>query len=201
MAHGGPDVGRIARDAALMERVAAGDERAFRLVAEAEGPRVLRFATTVLGNVAEAEEVSQEALLRLWRHAPEWRPVARIATWLHQVAYRLALDLLRRRRPTVEIEGVAESVDPAPLPDEAVLRLRRARDLAAAIGELPERQRVAVVLAHHQGLSEREAASVMGVTEAAYHSLLARGRRSLRQAMGAWTREEPETSRKGGDGG
>ncbi|CAN5313808.1 RNA polymerase sigma factor [soil metagenome] len=183
---GSPDGERIRADQATMAAIAAGDRAAFARLVGAVSPLLLRFArSTLAGNSADAEEVVQEALIRLWQQAPSWRPAGRISTWLHQVVYRLAIDQLRRRRPTVDLDGAAEFVDGAPLPGARLLLRDNVRAVQEAVAALPARQRAAIVLCHYQGLSQSEAAGVMGVGEDAYESLLARGRRSLRAALGS----------------
>ena len=175
----------IARDGARLARVAEGDDAAFAMIAAEETPRLLRFLASILGSgTAEAEEIAQEALVRLWRQAPDWQPEARVGTWLHRVAYRLAVDTLRRRRPMVGVEAVEDVVaDEAPEPEASLIRADDARALRAAVESLPERQRTAIALCHFQGLGQAEAAMVMDVSEAAYESLLARARRRLRALL------------------
>ncbi len=175
----------IARDRARLARVADGDHAAFAEIVAEETPRLVRFVATILGTGAsEVEEVAQEALVRLWRQAEAWQPDGRISAWLHRVAYRLAIDALRRRRPTVEIDAIEELVaDGAPSPDERLIRVENLRALRAAMEALPERQRTAIVLCHFQGLAQAEAAGVMEISEDAYESLLARGRRRLKALL------------------
>ena len=172
----------IARDRMRLARVAEGDEATFARIVGEETPRLLRFAGTILGAGApEAEEVAQEALIRLWRQADTWRPEGRISTWLHRVTYRLCIDVLRRRRPDVEIDLVEDEIaDETPEPEARLIVAEDVRALRAAVDSLPERQRTAIVLCHFQGLGQAEAADVMEVSEAAYESLLARARRRLR---------------------
>ena len=86
-------------DAALLAAYAAGDDAAARVLIGRLGPRLLALATRMLGDGAEAEDIAQEAMLRLWQRAAEWRPgEARVATWVTRVALNLATDRLRRRR-------------------------------------------------------------------------------------------------------
>jgi len=179
------DGDRIARDRMRLARVARGDDAAFAEIVAEETPRLLRFAATILGTGApEAEEVAQEALVRLWRQADAWTPDGQISTWLHRVAYRLSIDALRRRRPTLDIDLVEETIaDESPEPEARLIVAEDARALRAAVDGLPERQRTAIVLCHFQGLGQAEAAGVMEVSEAAYESLLARARRRLRALL------------------
>jgi RNA polymerase sigma-70 factor (ECF subfamily) len=172
----------IARDQARLARVAAGDEAAFAGIVADETPRLLRFVGSMLGSgQAETEEIVQEAMIRLWQQAETWQPDGRISTWLHRVTYRLAIDVLRRRRPTVGIETVEDTLeDDGPEPVAVLIRVEDVKALRAAVDSLPERQRTAIALCHFQGLSQAEAAAVMEVSEAAYESLLSRARRRLR---------------------
>jgi RNA polymerase sigma-70 factor (ECF subfamily) len=179
-----------------MEAVAAGDQAAFaRLMAE-QSPRLLRFVSALLGSVADAEELVQEALIRLWRQAEDWRPDGLVSTWLHRVAYRLAIDAIRRRKTSVGLEGLEDVLPDDSLPhDERLVRDEESRRLSRAIDALPERQRTALLLCHFQELSQAEAAAVMGIGEHAYESLLARARRKLRGMMTG----EPDSRGEGHD--
>jgi RNA polymerase sigma-70 factor, ECF subfamily len=185
LAHSGvpPEPDPIRRDEVLMATVAAGDHSAFAVLARTESPRLLRFTRSLLAP-AEAEEVVQETLLRLWQQAETWQPKGRVSTWLHHVAYRLCIDRLRRRRPSIGIDEVQDDLeDPSPAPDQRLIRVAEAGAVRAAIAQLPDRQRVAILLCHFQELSQAEAAAIMAIGEEAYESLLARGRRRLRALL------------------
>ena len=171
---------RAASEAEEMRRIAAGDASAFARVVDREAPRLLRFAFGILGSMEEAEDVVQDSLVRLLENAAGWTPDARIGTWLYRVCYNRAIDSLRRRRAFVE-ESVLEAVpDGAERADVALVRSETTLTVRAAIERLPSRQRTAVLLFHIQGLSQRDAAEVMSVSEAAFESMLSRARRQLR---------------------
>jgi len=172
----------VAADAALVARVGAGDPAACRTLMDAHLGRVHACAWRMLGDAAEAEDVAQECFLRLWRQAGAWRAEARVATWLYRVAYNLCADRLRRRK-NVAVES-ADSPDPAPGPAGQRQRAEAARAVAAALRSLPERQRAAIVLVHYQELGNIAAADIMGISVEALESLLSRGRRALRAALG-----------------
>lgn len=167
-----------------MQAVAAGDRAAFATLIARQSPRLLRFVAGILGSVTEAEETVQEAMLRLWQNAEGWRPDGLVSTWLHRVAYRLAIDALRRRRPSIAIDGLEDALpDGAPAHDARMVADEEVRALNLAVAALPERQRTALILCHFQEMRQAEAASVMGLSEHAYESLLARARRRLRDVM------------------
>jgi len=173
---------RIHADQAVMAAIADGDDAAFSRLVRDLAPVLLRFARAALTvSPAEAEEVVQEVLIRLWQQAATWQPEGRISTWAHHVTYRMCIDRLRRQRPSVAIDTLEDALtDPAPLPGTRLMHLEDIRAVQAAVAALPERQRTAIVLCHYQGLSQAEASAVMGLGEEAYESLLARGRRRLR---------------------
>jgi RNA polymerase sigma factor (sigma-70 family) len=131
----------------------------------------------------EAEDVAQEAFLRIWQHAPRWREgEARFDTWLHRVALNLCYDRLRKQRDE-PADQLPEAADPGPLPDARLDARSRDQRVQAALAGLPARQREALVLNYYQELSNVEAASLMGITVEALESLLARARRNLRAQL------------------
>ena len=177
--------GQVAdEDAVLLARFAAGDQRAARLLTDSLLPVVLRQAWRVLGDQAEAEDVAQEAMLRLWRQAADWRMgEAKVSTWLYRVVQNLCIDRIRKRRPQVPVEDAPEPVDPDPSVLERMAQSDESRLVAQAIGELPERQRQAIVLRHFDGLSNPEIGEALDCSVEAVESLLARARRQLAKVM------------------
>ncbi len=174
-----PDAEAELSDAALLLRYAGGDQAAARTLTARHAPRIFALARRMLGETAEAEDVTQETMLRLWKIAPDWQADrAMLSTWLYRVASNLCIDKLRRRRE-VGSDSVPELADEAP----AVVRRLEARDraaaLEAALAALPDRQRVAVVLRHFEERGNPEIAAVLGVSVEAVESLLARARREL----------------------
>ena len=170
-------------DAALMRRVAAGDGAATRLVVSRHLPRVLALARRMLNDAAEAEDVAQDTMLRLWQTAARWREDAPVGAWLYRVAHNLAIDRIRRRRPTVDVDTAIDLADPAPTPAERLAEGERRRAVEKAIAALPERQRTAITLVHTLEMGNIEAAAAMEISVEALESLLSRGRRALRAAL------------------
>jgi RNA polymerase sigma-70 factor (ECF subfamily) len=169
-------------DEALMRRVAKADQAAFRLLARRHTPAMAGLARRILGNAAEAEDVVQEAMLRVWTHAPRWQPLAAFKTWLTRVVVNLCLDR-KRRTPMLDLEAAGEVTDPAPHAGEQAESTERERMLAAAIQQLPERQRSAIVLTYTEGMSNAEVADVLGTSVSAVETLLVRGKQNLRRAL------------------
>lgn len=171
-----------AEDAELMRRVAAGEAAACRTLVDRHLDGIVAFAFRMLNDGAEAEDVAQEAFLRLWRGAARWEPRAQVRTWLYRVARNLCIDRLRAQRPSVPVEAI-ELPDDRIGPNMAVHREQVAALVDGAISQLPERQREAMALVHFQELSNIEAAAIMDVSVEALESLLARGRRTLRREL------------------
>jgi RNA polymerase sigma factor (sigma-70 family) len=170
-------------DDALLALYAKGDAEAARLMALRFTPVALRVAQRMLRDPAEAEDVAQEAMLRLWRMAPGWRPgAAKVSTWLYRVVANLCTDRLRKRR-TVPLDGMPEPEDGVPGVAERMIDADRATALEEALAALPERQRQAVILRHLEGLANPEIAEVMEVGVEAVESLVARGKRGLVAAL------------------
>ena len=166
-------------DEALLVLYANGDPWAARALTLRLTPRVLGFAARMLSDRTEAEDVAQEAMLRLWRMAPDWQQgEARVATWLYRAASNLCLDRLRRSRPR-GLDEVAEPEDATPGVVARLIEADRALALDEALAALPDRQRQAVVLRHIEGLTNPEIAAVMDIGVEAVESLVARGKKGL----------------------
>src|SRR5512145_1708496 len=169
---------------ALMRAVAAGDRTAFARLMEAHGAFALALAQRLCPSTADAEEVVQEAFLRAWKVAPDWRPGAgaRFRTWLYRVVLNLCLDR-GRRRPFLALDDIEE---PAAAEPDGLARLSEAQAGAlvrAVLNDLPDRQRAALALSYLDGLPASQAAAVMQVSVTAFEALLVRGRRGVRRAL------------------
>ncbi len=170
-------------DDELMLAVAAGRHDAFRRLAERHLPRVIRMAARHLGNASDAEEVGQEAMVRIWQTAPRWTVGrAKFSTWLYRIVINLCID--RSRKPGfAPIEDAGDPHDPAPQPDAQTESVQLKRLVAAELQRLPPRQRAALVLCYYEGLTGAEAAAVLSMPLSALESLLFRGRRQLRARL------------------
>jgi RNA polymerase sigma-70 factor (ECF subfamily) len=172
-------------DGALMVLFANGDPGASAMLTARLLPRALGHAARVLGDRAEAEDVAQEAMLRLWRAAGGWRQdgAAEPATWLYRVVANLCVDRLRKGGRAEPLHDPDAAADAAPGAEARMVDADRMAALDAALAQLPERQRQAVVLRHIEGLSNPEIAEILDVGVEAVESLTARGKRALAAAL------------------
>ncbi|MBZ0129276.1 MAG: RNA polymerase sigma factor [Rhodobacteraceae bacterium] len=168
-----------ASDEALLVLYANGDPDAAAALTRRLTPMVFSLAQRLLHDRAEAEDVTQDAMLKLWHAAPDWRQGdAKVSTWLYRVARNLCIDRLRRRR-SVGLDEIAEPEDDRPGVEAGMQSASRAAALHRALAELPDRQREAVMLRHLEGLGNPEIGAEMDISVEAVESLLARGKRRL----------------------
>ncbi len=173
-----------ASDEELMLRIAKGNERAFSELVPRYAGRAIGLARRITGSEADAEEIVQEAFLRVWVNAPRWRPQAAFRTWFYRIVFNLSLNR-RRRAPFLPLEEAGDPPDPAAGADQRIERDETDRQLASAIADLPGRQRAAIVLTYGEELSNVEAAAVLGTSVSGMESLLVRAKRALRDKLGS----------------
>lgn len=196
-ARAGGEVG----DEALYECVAGGDARAYRDLVDRHAGAQFRYARRLLGNADDAQEVVQEAFLRVWREAGRWRPgEARFSTWLYRVVTNLCIDRRRRWR-VLFTDTPPEEPDTAPQADGRMMAAEQAQAIQRCLDKLAPRQRTAILLCYFEELSNREAADIMGLKVEALESLLVRGRQRLRAVLAThgidktdWYNESQQTS-------
>jgi RNA polymerase sigma-70 factor (ECF subfamily) len=175
-------------DEVLVERVAAGDERAFTEIVRRHSGRLRALALGFADGVAEADDIVQETLWSLWRNAKRWQPGGPpLAAYLTRIAINRAIDAGRRRRVRrfFGLEDAAEVSDPDPAADQ---RLAAGGELAAVVRDihtLPPRQRAAILLAADGERANAEIAEMMGLSIGAVEQLLVRARRTLRTRLAA----------------
>lgn len=170
-------------DSELLHRLATGDEAAFRLLVERHIDRAYAIALRIVGNAADAEDVVQDTMLKIWSHRGRWQHGrAKFSTWLYRVISNRCIDL--RRKPRNEnVETVPEVADGQPGAVEIIERNELNGMLELAMQRLPEQQRIAVIFSYHENMSNGEIAQMMDTTVAAVESLLKRGRQQLRQLL------------------
>lgn len=169
--------------AALMARIRQGDQDAYTILVRRHGQRLYGLARHMCGGTGEAEEVVQEVCLRLWQRPEAWDPEkGSFTAWLDRVAVNACLDHLRRRKwhgGTVSDEWA----DPTPDVVASLMQQQEQQAVRDAIQLLPPRQRAALLLVEYRGLGQAAAAADMGLSVEALESLLARGRRKLRELL------------------
>ncbi|WP_137392364.1 RNA polymerase sigma factor [Rhodoligotrophos defluvii] len=175
-----------ASDEALLAKVAAGDRRAFTMLMQRHGGRVRGLALAFSGRAADADDITQDVFLLLWRRPDAWRPgPASFTTWLYRVVVNRCLDLARRQRLRRWLPFGA-AVEPPDERPSALDALGGREDLAATarlIRSLPQKQRLALLLAIQGERSNAEIGGILGISEGAAEQLLVRARRTLRSRM------------------
>jgi|TARA_B110000914_G_scaffold205816_1_gene201273 RNA polymerase sigma-70 factor (ECF subfamily) len=177
------DIIQNQRDAELLARFSKGDRAAALALTSRLAPVVFAQAFRMLGDRAEAEDVTQESLLRLWKAAPGWDATrAKITTWLYRVTSNLCIDRLRKSNRNSGDE-VPEVADETPGIDRKLQATARAQALQHALQTLPDRQRQAMILRHIEDLSNPEISDIMEISVEAVESLVSRGKRALASTL------------------
>lgn len=176
-----------------MARVKRGDQEAFGELIRAHQQRVVSTVARMLGSEADAEDVAQQVFIRVWKSAPRYEPTARFTTWLFKITRNLVLNELRRRNrhSTVSLHATSDA-DDRPLeiadlqvasPGASLLEGELQGAIESAIKELPEVQRMALILRRYDELSYEEIADVLDLTVPAVKSVLFRARTELREKL------------------
>lgn len=179
---------KILEDEQLMLQVAQSDMDAFKELVSRHQDSAWRIAYRFLGNSAEAEDVAQEAFLRILAAAPRYKPRAAFTTYLYLIVSRLCIDSARKKRPlrtNTFPEMMISSSDEETAIDPVTILVEKDRDalIRKSIDELPPRQRMVIILKYYEGLSYGEIAHVMGTTAKAVERLLSRGRKMLQGSL------------------
>lgn len=172
----------MVNDQQLMMRAAEGDMDAFEELVSRHQQSALNVAYHFLSDHALAEDIAQEAFLRVLAGAARYRPLASFRTYLFSVIWHLCVDLRRKKVPR-PLESLPPRESDAEGPADAALRDERRAIVAAAVGQLPSRQRMALVLKHYENLSYEEIARTIGCSVRAVDALLVRAKRKLREAL------------------
>ena len=167
-------------DADLLAAFARGERSAALSLTQRLTPKVMGQAYRMLGNRAEAEDVAQEAMMRLWKIAPDWDAErAQVTTWLYRVVANLCTDRLRKKGRNVDMDAIEEPRSDAPSVAQTLQDDARMHALRAAMADLPDRQAQAVALRHLEELGNPQIADIMDTNVRTVESLIARGKRAL----------------------
>jgi RNA polymerase sigma-70 factor (ECF subfamily) len=174
-------------DHELLALIQDGNGQAFATLVERHTERFYRLAYRYLQSKAAAEDVVQDAFVKLWENPTIWEPErnSRFTTWFYRVVVNLCLDSQKRKKPVALDEEIPLIDDREPV-DETMIRIQEQKALEKEIAALPERQRTALNLCFDEGLSNQEAAAVMGVKLKALQSLIMRAKTTLKERMKAY---------------
>ena len=172
-------------DEDLMVRVQKADHGAFSVLVNRHTRMFFSAAYRMYPNTNEAEDVVQEAFLKLWVRPQIWDAGkgAKFTTWFYRVVTNLAIDHVRRKKNTKGSDVLDRIMDKTPDQQETLEESQKQLLLEAAIAKLPERQRIALNLCFYEGLSNKTAADVMDVNVKALESLLMRAKKSLKDIL------------------
>ncbi|UCC13054.1 MAG: sigma-70 family RNA polymerase sigma factor [candidate division WOR-3 bacterium] len=171
-------------DVELIERTARGDEQAFEQIMAKYERAVFNTIYRYIGNYDDVEDIAQEVFLRVWRHAGKFKGRSKFSTWLYRItANRCLTYRSKHKQPPISLDNMVEK---GMIPDSLktqtdILQRERVRVIQQALDELPERQRMALVLCQYDGLSYKEIASAMKVSVSSVESLIFRARTALRK--------------------
>jgi RNA polymerase sigma-70 factor, ECF subfamily len=170
---------------AWMARIRDGDVEAFRKLVETHQSRVIGTISKMLGSDAEAEDLAQQVFIRIWKSAGRYQPTAKFTTWLFRITRNLVFNELRRKRHFVDqSEEIPEPKDRLEKePDRVLLAEELQKSIQEAINELPESQRMAIILRRYEEMSYEDIAKVMETTVPAVKSILFRARAELRERL------------------
>jgi RNA polymerase sigma-70 factor (ECF subfamily) len=171
-------------DQELLGSIQDGNHSAFAELVGRHTERFYRLAYRYVQSKETAEDIVQEAFLKLWEDPGRWQPArnTKFSTWFYRVVVNLCLDMQKKKRP-VELDEDMPLLDEREAADEAMIRAEQERILEKEIGALPERQRTALNLCFDAGLSNQEAAEVMGINLKALQSLIMRAKTALKERM------------------
>lgn len=167
-----------------MQRIAAGDRVAYDEIVRLYMRDMYHFAFSILKSPSKAEDAVQDACLRLWNRADQWKPSGRLRSWLLRIIHNLCMDEIRKRKGEVSLdESIFDIEDTAPSQLEVQAKKQSSKAVTEALYAVPDRQRIALTLAYYHSYSNIELAFIMGISIDATESLLARGRQKLRNLL------------------
>ncbi len=172
-------------DESLMIRIQEGDHQAFAVLVERHTDRFYAAAYRMLGHTGDAEDMVQDAFLKLWDNPFLWKENqgAKFTTWFYRVVTNMSIDLIRKRGKAVASDMMELHEDDRDLQDQQYQDAQEQAQLESAIQALPDKQRAALNLCFYEGLSNKDAADVLGVQVKALESLLMRAKAGIRDYL------------------
>jgi RNA polymerase sigma-70 factor (ECF subfamily) len=172
-------------DESLLVHVQRGNQQAFAILVNRHVKKFHAAAYRMCSDAQESEDIVQEAFLKLWNKPQAWDPTrgAKFVTWFYRIVTNLAIDKMRKRKAVAVGEVIDVFADTRDSQDEVVYKKERQAALEGAIQTLPDRQKAALNLCFYEGLSNKEAAEILGVSVKALESLLVRARAALKDEL------------------
>jgi RNA polymerase sigma-70 factor (ECF subfamily) len=172
-------------DEELLALIQDGSQQAFSVLVQRHTERFYRLAYRYLQNKETAEDVVQDAFVKLWEDPGRWQPERnnKFTTWFYRVVVNLCLDWQKKKKPIELGDQELSIADDRQTPDVATLHAEKQRIVEKEIAALPERQRTALNLCFDEGLSNQEAAEVMGLKLNALQSLVMRAKTTLKERL------------------
>lgn len=178
-------------DHQLMARIGSGDHRAFRQLVERHQNAVVGTVSKMLGNSSDSEDIAQQVFIRIWKNAKRYKPDNKFTTYLYTILRNLVYNESRRRsrKKTVSSDQLEQDLnyqqaaDPSQSPDSELLHAELQAAVDQAIQDLPENQRIAVILRRYENLPYEEIAEILRTSVPSVKSLLFRARNSLRDTL------------------
>tara|TARA_R110002096_G_scaffold16106_29_gene55197 strand:+ start:14120 stop:14707 length:588 start_codon:yes stop_codon:yes gene_type:complete len=186
-----PEEDQNDRSIELMVRIGNGDMVAFEQLVDMHQHAVVGTVAKMLGNPSDAEDVAQQVFVRIWKSAARYTPQAKFTTWMYTITRNLVFNEVRRRqrKPSVSLDEreeehhLSSSVDEGMRPDEETLQKELEAAVDAAIQELPEKQRLAVILRRYEDMPYEDIGEVLGLSLSAVKSLIFRARGQLKENL------------------
>lgn len=175
-------INSIPCDKDLMMAVSNGDLEAFGEIVRRHQRTAWSVAYKFLSDSAEAEDITQDAFLRILAAAPRYKPSASFSTYLYRVIVRLCIDKTRKKGP-IYTDDPPEMIAPSSCPDAALHAKERALQVRHALAMLPPRQRMAIILKYYEGQGYAEIARAMDITAKAVERLLSHARTALQSSL------------------
>lgn len=185
-------------DLVFMTRIARGDEEAFRLLIEKHQQAVIGTVAKMTNNSPESEDIAQQVFLRLWKAAPRYKATAKFTTYLFTITRNLVFNETQKksRRKEHSLEEQEDEWHQAiednssPRPDQALSDRELSEVVDQAIAQLPEKQRLAVILRQQERMPYEEMADILDLSISAIKSQLFRARATLRESLKSYLQDE-----------
>jgi len=184
-------------DVRLMRLVARGDTVAFEKLIERHQSLVVGTVARMLGSNSDVEDIAQQVFIRVWKSASRYVPRAKFTTWLLKITRNLVFNEMRRAKrrahaplqPEPNVEEMQLKDESNPSPDASLLELELQEAIEKAIGELPETQRMALVLRRYEEFSYEQIADILNLSVPAVKSVLFRARTELRVRLANYLKD------------